>query len=157
MKLPELQYGNSLPCCTFSLTFSLSVQCFLVNIFLAFVLNLYITFVDTLIFFSPQYLLMAALVVPNDQTTKEYIFAIYSNTLFQREIAGMWILLFLFEKEVMTLPGNFISVFKAMQTGSAIEKRVVLSDFRVPFFDSVTGNPFMEMFGIAYYLVLIFF
>lgn len=148
MKLPELQYGSSLPCCTFSLTFSLSVQCFLVNIFLAFVLNLCITFVDTLIFFATVFV-MDALVIPNDQTSKEYIFAIYSNTLFQREIAGRWILLFLFGKEVLTLPGNFISMFKAMQTGSAIEKRVVLSDFQVPFFESVTGNPFMEMLGLC--------
>lgn len=92
---------------------------------------------------------MDALVIPNDQTSKECIFAIYNNTLFQREIAGRWILLFLFEKEVLTLPGNFISMFKAMQTGSAIEKRVVLSDFQVPFFESVTGNPFMEMLGLC--------
>lgn len=56
---------------------------------------------------------MAALVIPKDQTTPKYIFAIYSNIVFQREIAGMWISLFLFEKEVMTATGSFVSVFQS--------------------------------------------
>lgn len=89
MKLPELHYRNSSSCCTSSLTFSLSVQWLLVNIFLAFVRNPYIVFVDTLIPSTHTIFVMAAVARPHDQTTKESIFAIYSNILFHEEITGI--------------------------------------------------------------------
>ena len=61
--------------------------------------------------FPPTVFVLAPLVIPSDRTTKESNFAIYSSALFQRDISRMWILLFLFEKELLTLPGSFISVF----------------------------------------------
>jgi hypothetical protein len=58
------------------------------SIFFKLVLNLHFVLADTLI--SLAVFVMAALMVLNaDHITQKYIFAIYSSTVFQREIAGL--------------------------------------------------------------------
>ena len=52
----------------------------------------------------------------------------------------MWILLFLFEKELLICREALSVCFKAMQTSSAIESCVVLPDFRALFLDLLQGT-----------------
>lgn len=116
-------------------------------------------FLQTHRFLFPTIFVTASLVIPNDQTTPKYVFAIYHNTVFQREVAGVWVLSFLFEKGACNFDRKLYEkvCFRARQTSSAIKMYVFLPEFWVLFVGSGSEDPFVHMFQILYYSVLMIF
>ena len=108
---------------------------FLRSVFLAFVLNLYIALVSTLISFPPQYLFWLLWLYQVTKLPKSLTLPFTAAHDFKRKFQGCGFYYSCLKRSFWLCREALSVCFKAMQTSSAIESCVVLPDFRALFLD----------------------
>lgn len=84
--------------------------------------------------------ILAALVILSDQTTKELTLPFTAAHYFKGKFQGCGFYYSCLKRSFGLCQEALSVCFKAMQTSSAIERCVVLPDFRVPFLDLLQGT-----------------